>query len=66
MIASPIDSTPSRSRPTTRGRARTLTLAQFEEGVAGLDAAAKAAHGVAYADVGWEEQRVVLAFRDSE
>ena len=42
------------------------TLAQFEEGIAGLDTAAKAAHGVAYADVGWEEQRVVLAFRDFE
>jgi hypothetical protein len=36
------------------------TLAKFEGGVAALDAAAKAAHGVAYADVGWEAQRVAL------
>src|SRR5271155_3024119 len=36
------------------------TLANFEGGVAALDAAAKAAHGVAYADVGWEEPRVAL------
>jgi hypothetical protein len=36
------------------------TLADFEGGVAALDAAAKAAHGVAYAEVGWEEQRVAL------
>jgi hypothetical protein len=36
------------------------TLASFEEGVAALDAAAKAAHGVPYADVGWEAQRVAL------
>jgi hypothetical protein len=36
------------------------TLANFEAGVAALDAAAKAAHGVAYADIGWEEQRVAL------
>src|SRR5271156_69971 len=35
-------------------------LASFEGGVAALDAAAKAAHGVAYADVSWEEQRVAL------
>ncbi|MGL4396450.1 MAG: gluconate 2-dehydrogenase subunit 3 family protein [Hyphomicrobium sp.] len=33
---------------------------QLEEGVAKLDAAAKAAHGVGYADVGWEHQRVAL------
>ena len=36
------------------------TLAKFESGVAALDSAAKAAHGVAYADVGWEAQRVAL------
>jgi hypothetical protein len=36
------------------------TLASFEEGVAALDAAAKAAHGVPYSDVGWEAQRVAL------
>jgi len=36
------------------------TLASFEEGVAALDAAAKAAYGVPYADVGWEAQRVAL------
>ena len=33
---------------------------QLEEGVAALDAAAKKAHGVGYADVGWEHQRVAL------
>ena len=33
---------------------------QLEEGVAKLDAAAKAAHGVGYADVGWEAQRVAI------
>ena len=32
----------------------------IEDGVAGLDAAAKAAHGVGYADVGWEGQRTKL------
>ena len=32
----------------------------LEEGVAKLDAAAKAAYGVPYADVGWEHQRVKL------
>jgi hypothetical protein len=36
------------------------TLANLEGGVAALDAAAKAAHGVAYVDVGWEAQRVAL------
>jgi hypothetical protein len=36
------------------------TLAAFEGGVAALDADAKAAHGVAYADVGWEAERVAL------
>lgn len=36
------------------------TLAKFEGGVAALDAAAKAAYGVAYADVGWEADRVAL------
>ena len=36
------------------------TLAMIEEGVAALDAAAKTAHGKAYADVDWEEQRVKL------
>ena len=36
------------------------SLASFEEGVAALDAAAKAAYGVPYADVGWEAQRVAL------
>ena len=34
--------------------------ALFEEGVAKLDAAARAAHGVSYVDVGWEEDRVAL------
>lgn len=38
---------------------------QLEEGVAKLDAAAKAAYGVGYADVGWEHQRVKL-LRDME
>ncbi len=33
---------------------------QLEDGVAALDAAAKKAHGVGYADVGWEHQRVAL------
>lgn len=32
----------------------------LEEGAAKLDAAAKAAYGVPYADVGWEHQRVKL------
>ena len=32
----------------------------LEEGVAKLDAAAKAAYGVPYADVGWEHQRLAL------
>ncbi len=36
------------------------TLAKFEDGVAALNAAAKAAHGVAYADVSWEADRVAL------
>jgi len=36
------------------------TLAKFEGGVGALDAAAKAAHGVAYADIGWEADRVAL------
>jgi hypothetical protein len=36
------------------------TLAEFEGGVATLNAAAKSAHGVGYADVGWEEERVAL------
>ena len=36
------------------------TLAGFEGGVAALDADAKATHGVAYADVGWEAERVAL------
>lgn len=35
-------------------------MAKFEGGVAALDAAAKAAYGVAYADVGWEADRVAL------
>lgn len=34
--------------------------ALFEEGVAKLDAAARAAHGVPYVEVGWEEDRVAL------
>ena len=34
--------------------------ATLEDGVAKLDEAAKAAHGVPYADVGWEHQRVAL------
>jgi hypothetical protein len=34
--------------------------AVFEEGVAKLDAAARAAHGVLYVLVGWEEERVAL------
>jgi hypothetical protein len=32
----------------------------FEEGVAKLDGAARAAHGVPYVQVGWEEERVAL------
>ena len=36
------------------------TLAKFEGGVAAPDATAKAAYGVAYADVGWEADRVAL------
>ena len=32
----------------------------LEDGIAGLDAAAKAAHGVGYADVGWEAARTKL------
>ena len=35
-------------------------MAAFEGGVAALDADAKASHGVAYADVGWEAERVAL------
>ncbi len=35
-------------------------LAAFEGGVAALDASAKDGHGVAYADVGWESERVEL------
>jgi hypothetical protein len=38
--------------------AGTRTL--LEEGVAGLDAAAKAQHGKPYLDVGWEDDRVPL------
>ena len=34
--------------------------AMFEDGVTGLDQAAKGAHGVAYMDVGWESDRVAL------
>ncbi|KPL52551.1 Twin-arginine translocation pathway signal [Prosthecomicrobium hirschii] len=34
--------------------------ALVEEGIAGLDAKAKAAHGVGYADVGWEADRVAI------
>jgi hypothetical protein len=40
----------------TDGALKTL----MEEGVGKLDAAAKAAHGVAYADVGWEDERVAI------
>ena len=32
----------------------------LEDGIAGLDAAAKAAHGTGYADVAWEGQRTKL------
>jgi hypothetical protein len=39
--------------------------AMFEEGVTGLNAAADAAHGVPYAKVGWEEERVAI-LRDME
>ena len=34
--------------------------ALFENGVTGLNEAAKGAHGVSYVDVGWEIQRVAL------
>jgi len=34
--------------------------ALFENGVTGLDEAARGAHGVAYASVGWESQRVAV------
>jgi len=34
--------------------------AMFEDGVAGLNAAAADAHGVSYAQVGWEEERVAI------
>lgn len=34
--------------------------ALFENGVTGLDEAAKGAHGVPYIDVGWESDRVTL------
>jgi hypothetical protein len=37
--------------------------ALFEEGVAKLDAAGRAAHGVPYVQVGWEEERVALLKR---
>jgi hypothetical protein len=37
----------------------------LEEGVAALDAAARAAHGVPYAEVAWEEDRVAI-LRDSQ
>jgi hypothetical protein len=36
------------------------TLAMINEGVAGLDEAAKKAHGTGYAAVGWEADRVKL------
>jgi hypothetical protein len=36
------------------------TRSLIEEGVANLDALARAKHGVGYADVGWEAERVVL------
>ncbi len=36
------------------------TRALLEDGVAGLDAAAKARHGRPYIDVGWEDDRVPL------
>jgi hypothetical protein len=36
------------------------TLAKFEGGVAALNAAAQAAHGVPYTGVGWEAERVAL------
>jgi hypothetical protein len=34
--------------------------AMFEDGVTGLNEAAMGAHGVPYAQVGWEEQRVAI------
>ena len=43
-----------------KSAADAATAAQFETGVAALDAAAKAAHGVPYAEVGWEADRVAL------
>ena len=36
------------------------TLALITDGVGGLDAAAKKAHGASYASVGWEAERVKL------
>jgi Gluconate 2-dehydrogenase subunit 3 len=44
----------------TKIAADTELKALFEEGVAKLDAAARAAHGVPYVEVGWEEDRVAL------
>jgi hypothetical protein len=36
------------------------TRSLIEQGVANLDALARAKHGVGYADVGWEAERVAL------
>jgi len=44
----------------TKAEADPELKALFEEGVAKLDAAARAAHGVPYVEVGWEEDRVAL------
>jgi hypothetical protein len=47
----------------TKAAADSKLKALFEEGVAKLDAAAQAAHGVPYVQVGWEEERAALLKR---
>jgi hypothetical protein len=44
----------------TKAAADPKQKALFEQGVASLDAAARAAHGMPYVQVGWEEDRVAL------
>lgn len=47
----------------TKAAADAKLKALFEDGVAKLDAAARAAHGVPYVQLGWEEDRVALLKR---
>jgi hypothetical protein len=47
----------------TKAAADPKQKALLEEGIAKLDGAARAAHGVPYVQVGWEEERVALLKR---